>query len=628
MKKIIVFSLIVVLAQAVFATGFVALDPTRHVPSARVLGLAKAYLGLADDTGAMYTNPAGLAEAENWQLTSMSGSFLGEYSYLSFSGFYPTEFGTFGIGYAGTSIAGAFATTIEAGSDPNDPIYTYDYSQPEMGNQNNAYVLSYANELKRLRYLRDLPYAKYLSFGSSLKLFSARLYGDAIVGGDASGSELDFGLKIKPEAKWMKYGLALKNLLPSSLGGKLTYGSGHTESYPLVLQAGSVFQVLGKKDALQKLGDHDVKVMVDFDLQPTLANYPMTWHIGTEWWPLEMIAIRAGLDQDAAGDGTGGLTTVTDLAYGVGLRLGGFNFDMAYHTFAGAPNIDNYYFSMSYGLLPKKSEKQILINLPNDKLITFESNVSVVGKVLDPSIQRLSVNGVPVRFGLRGDFKVDVALKEGKNAIVVKGRDSGGKLVGVDKVRILRLKTFPDVPLDSWVAIPTSLLAMQNIITGYPDGSFKPEGNITRAEMCTLLIKTKYSVLKGSVQSKFKDVVSRHWAAPYIERAARDSVVLGYPDKTFKPKNNITRAEGLAMITRLAQVTQQAYKLEFPDINAKYWAADIIAGANQAGMLKYLENQTFEPKRKLTRAETVELLHRTAYVQDILNRGMLNWSSY
>ena len=64
---------------------YVAIDPTRTIPNARVLGLGKAYIGLADDSGAIYTNPAGLNDAENWQVTSMSGKFLNEFNFLSLS---------------------------------------------------------------------------------------------------------------------------------------------------------------------------------------------------------------------------------------------------------------------------------------------------------------------------------------------------------------------------------------------------------------------------------------------------------------------------------------------------------------------------------------------------------------
>ncbi|MDD5382366.1 MAG: S-layer homology domain-containing protein [Candidatus Margulisbacteria bacterium] len=630
MKKLIALLILAVFALPAVAQ-YVAQDPTRYIPNAKILGLGKAYIGLADDIGSIYTNPAGMAKVTGWQLTSMSGKFLDEYSYLSFSGLYPTDYGVIGLGFAGTSISGAWATTVESQSDPDDPIYTIDLSQPQMGNYNNAVILSYANQLQKISYLNQIPQAENISVGANLKLFQVALYGDGIVGGNASGTELDLGLKYFPPQKWMGFGVTVQNLLPMSMGGKLKYASGHEESYPAVFEAGSYINLLGKKDGLRSFGDHELKLAADFDMHPTLKNYPMTWHVGAEWRPITLLALRAGIDQDAAGDGSGGLGVVSDSTYGVGLFFGGFRFDYAYHTFAGAPNVDNHFFSLSYALKPKPEEvigAPIVITRPPDKLITFETSVAVAGKVIDQKIRRIMINNAPLKFDLKGDFATTVDLEIGKNKKTVDGWDDANNKIGSARVRILRLKPFPDVEAGYWVRQPISLLAMANIITGYPDGTFKPEGNITRAEMCTLLMKSETRNTKLETNTKFKDVPANHWAAKYIAGAAGMKVVLGYPDGTFRPKSNITRAEGLAMIVRFTGISQEAYLGQFPDIPTAHWAAPIISGAFKAGVLQFLENRSFEPQRLLTRAETVEMLQRTRYIQSILEKDLLNWESY
>ncbi|MBU0672875.1 MAG: hypothetical protein KJ732_07610, partial [Candidatus Margulisbacteria bacterium] len=225
MRKFLVILIVAVLTFPAWGQ-YMAQDPTRYIPNARVLGLGKAYIGLADDAGAIYSNPAGLASIGGWQLSSMSGKFLDEFNYLSFSGLYATQVGVFGVGFAGTSISGAYATTIEAGSDPADPIITIDPSQPLMGNYNNALVFSYGNELKKIRFLDQLPFADRLTFGTNVKMFQVGLYGDGIVGGNASGYELDLGLKLQPPQPWLSLGITGQNLLPFSMGGKLSYASG------------------------------------------------------------------------------------------------------------------------------------------------------------------------------------------------------------------------------------------------------------------------------------------------------------------------------------------------------------------------------------------------------------------
>lgn len=625
-------ALIILLAGSCLA--FSALDPTRQVPDARVLGLGKAFIGLAEGTSAIYTNPAGLAEASNWQMTSMSGKFLDEYSYLSFSGIYPTNYGVLGMAYVGTSIGGALPTKIAPGSDPADPIYTVDDSTTPMGNDNGVIALSLANKVNQIPYINKyVPLADRLAVGATLKLFSASIHGDSITGGDATGMNMDLGLKFYPPQKWLTFGLAVQNFLPASLGGKLTYASGHTEGYAAELEGGTALHILGKENALLKLGEHDVKLMVDFDNYPRIAGYPYVFHIGAEWKPIGLLTLRAALDQDAVGNGAGGLTTVTDNAYGVGLGMGGFSFDYAYHTFAGAPNIDNNYFSLSYGLLPPPPEikERLTLNLPLDKTITFDATTKVAGVIIDPAMRKLAINGAAVRFGLKGEFASSVDLQIGKNTAAAGVYDGNDKIKQTKYARVLRLMTFPDVPIGYWVDVPTSLLAMQKIITGYPDGTFRPAGNITRAEMCSLLMKTLSQLATEEMRpavSTFKDVPARHWASPFIAEAAKRGIVLGYPGNVFRPNGNITRAEGLAMIARFAGISEEVYENQFLDLSAFHWAAKIVSGAYRAGVLNFLKGKPFEASKLLLREETVEMLYRTKPVQAALSQDLLNWDSY
>ncbi|MFC1540675.1 S-layer homology domain-containing protein, partial [Candidatus Margulisiibacteriota bacterium] len=269
----------------------------------------------------------------------------------------------------------------------------------------------------------------------------------------------------------------------------------------------------------------------------------------------------------------------------------------------------------------------------------FVPQVAAEGQVVDKSVQAITVNGRAPKMSLKGDFSATQQLEIGKNAVKVAGLDRDKKEIFSQKFRILRLKPFPDVAAEHWVRLPISLLAMQTIITGYPNGTFVPGGNITRAEMCTLLMKTKLlgDKLAGKAKGKdedegqatFGDVSVKHWAAPYVKMASDLGVVLGYPDGTFRPKNNITRAEGVAMIARFAGISQEAWANQFTDVPATHWAAEIIAGASNAGVLEYLKGKNFELKRLLTRAETVEMLYRTRYVrEDVLAKDLLNWETY
>ncbi len=608
MRKIVTFILLSFLITAAFAQ-YEAPDPSRTTPNARVLGMGRAYLGLADDAAAIFTNPAGLATIANWQMTSMSGNFMDEYSYLSFSGLYPTTLGVLGVGFMGSSIAGAFSTMQDPNSSDEDPIYIVDPSQPPINYINNVTVLAYASKLSR--FIKQLGWADKIAFGLNLKLFTSALTGDAITEGSASGIELDLGVKAASPWPWLNLGAKVQNLLPGSMGGRLRYESGHEESYPMIIAVGGALNLLGAKETLLTHPQQELLLLFDYYLHPTLSILPPTMHFGVEYKPIPMIAIRAGIDQDVMGDGYGtSISTVNDITSGVGLTIAGFRFDYAYHQFASVPDIANSYFSFAYGFHPKVAPgPSLVIKEPQDEWITFDNLVAISGQAFDPRIKMITINGILVKLDLKGKFSTKVSLKEGKNKITLVAMDNDQKPLKSTDFRILRLKAFPDVAEKYWVAQPISILSMAEFIKGYPNGKFKPEGTINRAEMCTLLMKAQgFKPEKGAINTEFKDVNKKHWAAPYIQEAAERRIVKGYPDGSFRPKKKITRAEGVALITRFASISQEAFSGQFPDIKLRHWSANIIAGAHSAGILKFIENKAFKPKQLLTRAETVDTL--------------------
>ncbi|MBN3032715.1 MAG: S-layer homology domain-containing protein [Candidatus Saganbacteria bacterium] len=645
MKKALGALLFCLCLTAAAGAQFQAWDPTRNIPNGRVLGLGKAYLALEGDTGSIYTNPAGLAGIDRWQFSSMSGTFLEEYSYLSASGVYPTNLGIFGLGFAGSNIGGAYETRIKAGSDPNDPIYEIDTSHPPVSNYDNVVVLSWGNKaetvLKGLR-LADYsffnhPFFANLSVGASLKLFYSGLTGDEIAEGAglASGRELSLGLQYQPPVSWLRFGLVGANLLPFSMGGKLSYATGHEEGYPAIIEAGAAVKLLGGRDAMRAFRDQEVTLLFDIDQHPTNASYPLLYHAGIEWKPSPTVALRAGLDQDAAQNEAGtGLEAFSNLTAGVGFYAGGFRFDYAYGSNALTPGITNSYFSLSYGVFPAKPAARPTgeaIAASPDKIVTAEPSVIVTGRVLNPDITVLKLNGEKIKLPLKREFSASADLKVGKNALIIEGYDDAGNLLGYKKLRILRLLGYPDVAPAYWAHDQIGYVGTMGIIKGYPDGTFRPEGRINRAEMATMLIRTMAGGdERVAIRSDliFSDVPLTHWALKYINVSYSEKIVLGYPDITFRPSNNISRAEGLSMITRFSGVSQEAYGGQFADVVDSHWAAGTIAGAFKAGMLRFLQDKPFAPNAQLTRAESVELLYRSPYVREVLEKDLLNWNSY
>lgn len=111
---------------------------------------------------------------------------------------------------------------------------------------------------------------------------------------------------------------------------------------------------------------------------------------------------------------------------------------------------------------------------------------------------------------------------------------------------------YPDVNGENWFNVAVSTLTRAGIIAGYNDGKFHPYDRITRAEFATMLARFDLTFGKLETTATFPDVKG-HWAQDYIEHAATRGWVLGYGDGKFRPDDNISRAETVAMLNRILQ---------------------------------------------------------------------------
>lgn len=150
--------------------------------------------------------------------------------------------------------------------------------------------------------------------------------------------------------------------------------------------------------------------------------------------------------------------------------------------------------------------------------------------------------------------------------------------------------SFTDVKSTRWSNTAISTLSNAGIINGYADGSFKPGNYITRAEMANIV--AKFSSLQGGIS--FTDT-SNHWAAESIRVAAQEGWVTGYKDGSFKPNQNITRAEVVTIINRMLERNPASVNdlgsnmITFTD-NAKTTAWYYLAIQEAANTHNYVRN--------------------------------------
>ncbi len=115
---------------------------------------------------------------------------------------------------------------------------------------------------------------------------------------------------------------------------------------------------------------------------------------------------------------------------------------------------------------------------------------------------------------------------------------------------VTKYNNFVDVGEGMWFNVAVSTMAAMGIVNGYPDGTFRPNDNITRAEFAA--IAARFDAHGNTTGVSFDDIYE-HWAMKEINIAANNGWVLGYEDGTFKPDQEITRAESMALVNRVLQ---------------------------------------------------------------------------
>lgn len=159
---------------------------------------------------------------------------------------------------------------------------------------------------------------------------------------------------------------------------------------------------------------------------------------------------------------------------------------------------------------------------------------------------------------------------------------------------------------DNWAYEYIQWLIKQGMLSGYPDGSLRPENPITRAEFSTLVAKS-FGIRAGGSKT-FRDT-KRHWAKGYIAALADRGYISGYVDGSFRPNGLITRAEMVKMLSEAGGLRVRAGAPSFSDVGG-HWARDYIAIAASNGIVNGYADGKFKPNASCLRAETATCVYR------------------
>jgi hypothetical protein len=588
--------LVLVAVAPVFA--YSVSDPMRIGVGARPLGMGKAYVAYAEEGETLFFNPAGLGQMKSVKLTSMYSSLVSDINYLMVGGIYPNAEGNSAVGVG----------LVSAGVADID-LYDADGTSLGSGSWNdNVLILAYGSDMGSFGGL--LP---GLKVGAALKYYSSGGSGSASVeAATGSGFNADLGLLFNP-TPWSAFGVNAQNIL----GGVITRDTGIQENVESTTKVGLRINLLGDKETAIMAGDQILNLATDVDIPNSQAGAATAMHVGVEYWPVPALALRAGYDQDASASGLD-----SNLTAGIGLKMGGLEFDYAYHPYGEITDDTTHYFSLSYvgeEIKPVVQISEFIILGPEDKTVIYQDAVEVSGslKNVDLKNAQVTVNGVAAPLDEQGNFKLDILVKNlGKKLLVVEAKDiKKGETIATLERRIVRLTSYTDVYDGYWAKMPIEQTGTVGLIEGYPDGTFRPEKALSRAELATLLVRATGLPLVETTKKSFKDVPADHWANAYINTAQAAGLIQGYPDGKFKPDRTITKAEGIVVLARVdnLSVENKAEIDPFEDVSKKHWAARYILAAKNSGLLEHVKYGQLGPKESLSRAEAVAMLSKTNF---------------
>ncbi|MCR4428320.1 MAG: S-layer homology domain-containing protein [Caldiserica bacterium] len=180
---------------------------------------------------------------------------------------------------------------------------------------------------------------------------------------------------------------------------------------------------------------------------------------------------------------------------------------------------------------------------------------------------------------------------------------------------------FPDVPFEYWAFQEINSLNEVGILSGYPDGYFKPENPVSRAEFAKIALLAFRLPPSKPEFSTFSDVPPDHWAYQFIEGAVKAGLIKGYPDGTFQPEKEVSKAEAITILVRfLAWPLVSPPRQTFFDCSPGDWFYSFVETALGGGLLPLdvpqivrkddSGNFLFDPSLPATRSQASYLIYQ------------------
>ena len=239
------------------------------------------------------------------------------------------------------------------------------------------------------------------------------------------------------------------------------------------------------------------------------------------------------------------------------------------------------------------------------KGLSLEQEVSEIAIQTEPDVSKVGKTKAEIKITFKnGDVKtVTVPVK-----VVEKETKPGSNTGGSGSIVVPSTpKPTPEKPSEGDLNKDDHY----QYLIGYPDGSFAPNRGMTRAEVATMftrLLKDR-PVKWLHYSAGLSDIYAGDWYADTVGYAVQKGIVSGYPDGTFRPNQPITRAEFASIASRFAALTEEK-DLSFSDLDASHWGYKAIRLAASNGWISGYPDNTFRPEQAISRAEVTSITNR------------------
>ena len=570
-----------------------ATDPLRIGVGARILGMGKAYLGVSDDLNGMFIDPAALASLNQWEITSMTGKFINEFDYLNLGTAWPTPLGALGLGYVDGSIG--FASSGQ----------NYSFN-------NRVYLFSWAGRPRTANWLNNFSLgATYKYFSVDLAgpgITDANARGNQLDLGlnFQPNPILKFGLVLQNAVPAEAGGLIkwsngteerLEETLKAGLGVKLVGPKGWRQAGDAELTLALDHDFFPQEPDMPQLWHAglewspvppiELRAGLDQDVngsgavgQFALANN-FTAGVG-----LYLGGLRFDYAYHQYSDFLDADTQYFSISFGL---------DKVKKKPAAPPALfwikpddKSFLFTSEVSFTGKTLDGKIRHVALKGREVTLEANGSFSAVFPLPPLKSIFI----LQGYDRGYNLIDSQRIRLLNLRPV--RDVPPDYWAAPAISILLTeKIVSGYPNDAYY--PESKITRAELCALLTKSYFLTRGGTA----------------ESFHRLTFSDVTHDYWAVPYIARALKLGLIKGYPDGSFRPDSSISRAEGVVIITRFAALPEVKGKVTpYKDVPERHYAAVPIALARGNGLLDFIAGDFFGPASDLKRSEAAYILFK------------------